>query len=633
MVTSPRRLASLGGIFILLCSFFSVGMSPPAAAADVLLSIRAAKGTSVVQGAPFRFVAELENVSDSSATVDVTFGVHQVGGHAPPVVHFQRETQVVPAGAKIEYRSEVVPSQWFPGLGRFRVVVEAEGVGSAGVRFDVTRSPIRVPRFNDVTETAGVATSMVDFSCADWSAGAAWGDIDLDGDEDLFLPRRDAKSLMWVNNEGVFTEEAAIRGLEGIGPDALGAVFADYDNDGDQDLYVASNGPNQLLRNNGGGMFEDVTAAAGVGDPGPSQSASWGDYDNDGFLDLYVSNHGRCGQATTYYADVLYHNEGDGTFTDATAALHAEGSTLGAGFQAVWFDYDMDNDVDLYLANDFWGPQPQANVMWRNDGPDSETGWKFSNVSVDSNTALTMNSMGLGVSDYDRDMDLDFAISNIYEPVLLRNEGDGTFVDRAAYARVDRRLQTAESRAITWGLLFADLNNDGWEDLFLAAGRLQRESTQMNALYTNSRDGRFLDHSAPSRADDDGVGRGVAAADYDSDGRVDLFVVNHDGQPRLLRNVTSKKRAHWLDVDLTGVTSNRDGCGARLTLVMGKQKLLRQVFCGIGLASGSSTTVHFGIGNRTSLDRLEIKLPSGTKQVVRNVPIDRTLDVEEPSDT
>lgn len=634
-MSSPVRLhpvQAVMGVLVLLSSFFVIAPPPSAAASGFTMSVQSVDDDSVVQGAPFRFVAKLENAGAMSETVDVTFGIRRAG-EQHSIIHFQRETQVVPAGATVRYESKVTSAQWFPELGRYRLVVEADSGDRASLGFEVTRSPIRIPRFQDVTETAGVATSTADFSCAEWAAGAAWGDIDLDGDEDLFLPRRDAASLLWVNQGTTFAEEGATRGLEALGPDALGAVFADYDNDGDQDLYVASNGPNQLLRNNGSGSFEDVTTVAGVGDPGPSQSASWGDYDNDGFLDLYVTNHGRCGASTTYYPDTLYHNEGDGTFTDATAALHAEGSTMGAGFQAAWFDYDMDDDVDLYLANDFWGPRPEANVLWRNDGPKPEGGWSFTNVSVDSGAAITMNAMGIGVSDYDRDMDLDVAISNIYEPVLLRNRGDGTFVDKAAHARIDRRLQTAESRAITWGALFSDMNNDGWEDLYLAAGRLQRETTQMNALYTNSRDGRFLDHSAPSGADDDGIGRGLAVADYDSDGRTDLFVVNQDGEPRLFRNVTSKKRVHWLKVDLAGTTSNRDGCGARLTLVVGSQKQLRQVFCGIGLASGSSTTTHFGLGRLTSVDRLVVDWPSGASQVVRNLDVDRTLDVEEPPGT
>jgi hypothetical protein len=182
-----------------------------------------------------------------------------------------------------------------------------------------------------------------------------------------------------------------------------------------------------------------------------------------------------------------------------------------------------------------------------------------------------------------------------------------------------------------------DLNNDGWEDLYVAGGSLWlAQSTvpkQPNAVFVNAGDGRFLDLSAPSRADDDEVSRGVAFADYDHDGRMDMYVVNQGGAPHLFRNVSSQKNAHWLEVDTVGTVSNRDGCGTRLVAVIAPDaKLLREVLCGSeGLASGNDPTVHFGLGTASKIQKVTVTWPSGTTQVLSNIPVDRRMTIEEPA--
>ena len=249
-----------------------------------------------------------------------------------------------------------------------------------------------------------------------------------------------------------------------------------------------------------------------------------------------------------------------------------------------------------------------------------------------------MNTMGIAVGDYDRDGRLDLALSNSYSNVLLRNRGDGTFADMAKRARVARTYQQAGEHGFTWGLEFADLNLDGWEDLYVGAGYLwalgwlpgEHPYVLRNEVFVNDRHGAFLDLSAPSRADDPGTTRGVAVGDYDRDGRLDVFVSNQDGQSRLYRNVTPRGRNHWLEVKTVGTVSNRDGCGARLTLTVRGGSLVREVLCGsTSLSSGRDEVVHFGLGTARAFT-LRIAWPSGRTSVYRRLRPDRLVTVVEP---
>ena len=628
----PPRPRSVG-VAVAACLLVA-SLVAPARAAEIAVRWSTPGGTEVPQGLPLRYVAVVENPGTGAVTLSLSFEVHPAG-EPERAVGFDRWTGSVAGGSSVRIRGRVTPAQWFPQQGAFRVAARSAAVEVPGLAFRVTDPPAVVPRFEDVTETTGLATEhRADIECDGYSAGAAWGDVEGDGDLDLFLPHQDGPSQLWLNDGGHFTEVAADRGVAGTVA-ATAAVFADYDNDGDRDLYVVADGSNNLFDNDGSGHFTDVGVAAGVAEPGPGSSASWGDYDADGHLDLFVVNWARCGSSSdyTYYDDALFHNEGDGTFTNQTELLESTGSTTGAGFQAAWFDYDRDGDVDLYLANDYGGPRPEGNYLWRNDGAGREK-WRFTNVSVASGTALHMNTMGIGLGDYDRDLDLDVALSNIEATALLRNGGEGTFRDVAARAGVARPSQRVREKAITWGLAFADLNLDGWEDLYVVGGSLAQENRpepQPNATFANLGDGTFADLSAVSGAADDGVGRGLSLADYDRDGRVDLYVVNQAGRPVLYRNVTPRGPRHWLQVGLAGRASNRDGCGATLVATVGRAKMLRAVHCGsVGLGGGSDTVVHFGLARARRVDSLRIQWPSGRVQTLKDVAADRLIEVQEP---
>lgn len=625
-----------------LAGLLACALAPTAPASAAELSVRiTAERREVPLGLPFGFRVHIKNPTAGTHWVGMSLEIARVRGNRPPVP-FSRWISVVTPGSEISVPHSVTAAQWFASPGRFQIRTTGE-TPTKPLRFTVMPAPTTVPRFADVTEPTGLMTKHQASSLlsdCNLAAGAAWGDVDGDADLDLYLPHQTAPAQLWINGGGTFTEQASERGVNNLGYTGIGAVFGDYDRDRDQDLYVTNDGSNRLFRNDGSGQFIDVAPEAGVADNGPSTSAAWGDYDGDGDVDLYVANYGRCGgididKKLVYSLDKLYRNEGNGTFTDQTGLLGSPSATNGAGFQAAWLDYDHDGDQDLYLANDFVGPAPRPNVLWRNDGPDGAGGWRFSDVSIESGAGLSIQTMGIGIGDYDRDGHFDLVLSNIEASVLLHNRGNGSFEDLATFAGVARPQQRVFERSVTWGSGFFDFNLDGWEDLYEAAGALgfeQNPEAQRNALFVNRGNGQFLDLSAPSRADDPAMSRGVAFADYDRDGRVDLYIVNRAGIPRLLRNVTPKRDTHWLEVDTVGTLSNTDGCGARLTARVGKARLVRAVHCGsISLASGSDPTVHFGLGGVMRVRRLTIEWPSGIRQVLRGVRSDRRITVTEPA--
>jgi len=425
--------------------------------------------------------------------------------------------------------------------------------------------------------------------------GVAWGDYDNDGDLDLFVTSFDQTNQLIRNDGGGVFTDVTTGPLGGPPGNSAASAWGDYDNDGDLDLYVVrNNGPNQLIRNDGGGVFVDATSGP-LGDAGNGGTVAWTDFDNDGNLDLYLSNAGM--------ANRLFRNEGAGVFVDVTSGPLGD---TGSGWSATWADYDNDGDPDLYLTN--YG---SLNHLYRNDG-----GGAFTDVTSGPLGGLG-DSLGAAWGDYDNDGDFDlYVVSDITPNMLLRNDGEDVFTD----VTTGQLAGLEGGRGVAWG----DYDNDGDLDLYLA------NLGQPNKLLRNDGSGVFADATIGALGDT-GQARGVAWGDYDNDGDLDLYVVNQDGPNRLLRNEAAAGN-HWLQVKLEGTVSNRAAIGARVRMVAGGVSQIRQVAGGTGLQSQDAMVVSLGLGAVSAIDSLIVRWPSGIVQVVEPVPaVDQLIAVVESS--
>ena len=518
----------------------------------------------------------------------------------------------------------------------------------------------------DVTTETGVAFRHTDGSsgrryiCENMTAGLALFDFDGDGRIDLYfpdgapLPGSEAdeppKNRLY-RNDGAWkftdvTDQAGV-GDTGYG---LGAAAADYDNDGDQDLYLSNFGPNVLYQNRGDGTFSNVTAEAGVRN-GKRFGAGvcFLDVEKDGDLDLYAANYivfscdmhvphtimgvpsYRAPQDYTPDADTLYRNNGDGTFDDVSVesgvAAHA-----GTGMGMVSADYDNDGDTDVFVCNDVMG-----NFLFQNDG----TGG-FDEVALITGVAYNfsgtwLSSMGVDCGDYNNDGWLDFFMTDYQGelPALYRNSGEGFFEDATLHARAGIRA----GPYVNWGTGFVDFDNDGDRDLFIACGHLQDnielrdDSTEYlarNILLMNTGDGKFLD---VSDAGGDGMSpklssRGTGFDDLDNDGDADVVILNSRREPTILRN-DSPNDHHWIQIRLRGTKTNRDGVGARVRVVAGDLAQVDEVHSGRGYQSHHGMRLHFGLGHRDRVDRIEVRWIGGGVDVFGEVGVDRLLTLVE----
>ena len=530
-------------------------------------------------------------------------------------------------------------------------------------------------QFRDVTLAAGIdfvhsRGSRSSLLPEDMGSGAGFADYDNDGDLDLYIVNNpgpleveisseSSGNILYRNNgDGTFsdvTEKAGV-GDRGYG---MGCVFGDYDNDGDVDLYVTNFGHNVLYRNNGDGSFSDVTESAGVCDGRWGTGAIFGDYDRDGDLDLYVCNYvdydlakieemkreSKQGGKSVPSAlnpiafeaqdNVLFRNDGDGTFTDVTAKLEMEANG-GRSMQAIFTDFDLDGDLDLYVANDL-----TPNFVYENSGDGT-----FADVSSESWAADFRGSMGLATGDYDSDGDLDLFISHWIdqENTLYRNlctegseissaksdkAGPIQFIDES-YGSL---LAEISMKDIGWGTDFFDYDNDADLDIFVANGSTFQYLEmpkflirQKDRLFRNERDGSFIDVAGevgvgalPSR-----VGRGVAFGDYDNDGDVDVFVVNNHDRAVLLRNDGGNRNA-WLQVKLVGTMDNRDGVGSKIRVVAGDLTQIREINAGASYMSFNSLTAEFGLGQESMVDVLEVVWQNGTTERFSDVHVNQSV--------
>ncbi len=467
-------------------------------------------------------------------------------------------------------------------------------------------------RFTDVAAELGIRSrhSAVP-PCGVNATGAAWGDADGDGDLDLFLPQQNRPSELWVQSaNGEFIERGQQTGVSATGL-ATSAAFADYDNDGDQDLYVGQVGRDRLFENEGSGSFSDATSLAGDIDEGHSTAVAWTDFDSDGDLDVHVSNGNNCTDNLTPWPNSLLRNQGDGTFQDASALLPA-GPSRGVTLDALWVDYDLDGDQDLYLGNDEIGAIP--NALIRNDGLGG-----FTDVSAASEAGILRSTMGLASADVNGDGKPDIAATDIGREALLLGRGADTFGEQASELGFGQE-RAGDEDSITWGIAFADFDSDGDEDAYAATGGLGfNRSETPDLLHLNDGKGRFSTEGAPAL----GSGRAVATADYDRDGDVDVAVSQLGQAPVLLAN-SGRANGNWIELDLVGRASARDACGAVVRVQTSSGEQLRQVDC-----RGGAKQLHVGLGVAESAD-VTVLWPSGATQRLVGVETNRAHVIREP---
>ncbi len=521
----------------------------------------------------------------------------------------------------------------------------------AGVHFVLENCPTP-EKYQPETMPAGVA--LLDYD------GDGWLDIFLvNGAEMPSLVKTGPKyynRLYHNNGDGTFSDVSERAGVTGAGY-GMGAAVGDYDNDGRPDLFLANVNGNQLLHNNGDGTFSDVTAKAGLsgatynGRKMWSIAAGWFDYNNDGLLDLFVANYcqwdpryepvciGLDGRGYCHpdsfgpLSNTLYRNNGDGTFTDVSAETGIS-SVLGRGMGVVFADYDGDGYLDVFVAND-----NSPNLLFHNVG-----GKRFEEVGLKAGVAYNdegavLGSMGADFRDVNNDGLPDIwhtAIENETFPLYL-NKGKGVFQNasqQSGLANITRPMSG-------WSNGIVDLDNDGWKDLVVARSNVLDNISQIsayfryaepNSVFRNLGNGRFEDVSATAGADflRPAPYRGLAYGDLDNDGKMDLVVTALGAPVRVFRNVTATSN-HWILLKLVGSKSNRMGIGARIRITTDDgRKLYNEATTSTGYAASSDSRVHFGLGGSSVIKEIEIRWPSRTHQLLRNVAADQVLEVTEP---
>jgi hypothetical protein len=506
-----------------------------------------------------------------------------------------------------------------------------------------------LPVFADITKESGVhfKHSFGDYEMSNIveaaGSGACVFDYNGDGLMDIYFVNRGRdlrdklfNALYRNNGDGTFSDVAAEAGVLGKGM-AFGCSAEDFDGDGDLDLYVLNYGPNEFFRNNGDGTFTDISPQSGLADPRWSLSAAWLDYNNDGLLDVFVCNYLEydAGKFRAFYAaaghpgplsyhgqpDVLYRNNGDGTFTDVTreAGLY---NPEGRGMSVTAADLNNDGFLDIYVTND-----AGANDYFENTGKGT-----FVDKGLELGIAFGehgqgVSSMGPVVGDVDRNGLLDIFIPDMSYSTLLLNQG-------RFYEDWTTRtgLALACGQYTGWGGALIDYDNDGFLDLFIANGHALHEFTQEDLLLRNN--GRsplqFVDVSANSGPyfHEKYVGRGVACGDLDNDGDIDLVICNLNDYAKILRN-DGGNRNNWLTVSVKKANGKSDAIGARVTAQVGPMRQIEEVLAVKGYLSQSDVRVHFGIGRASKVDLVEIRWPGGRVQQFRNVKANQFMKVVE----
>ncbi len=430
------------------------------------------------------------------------------------------------------------------------------------------------------------------------NSGIAYGDYDNDGDEDLYVSVMNGDNILYQNQgNGTFINVTVAAGVA-VSVTSTTSVWGDINNDGHLDLYVGNyENPNQLFLNNGDGTFSNISISAGVDHNSKPRSIMMADIDNDGLVDIYVANLSK--------ANVLYKNKGDSTFVDHTAVSGTYDYQIAMG--SIFFDYDNDGDQDLYLTHDSY----QKYILYQNQGNGT-----FTNVSQASGTDFAGQGMGVDFADFNNDGHLDMYISNLGPNTFFKNNGDGTFSDIAQQLGVD-------DWGMGWGTFFMDADNDGLTDLYLINDSFF--SPNPNVMYQNTGNDTFNVVSANTDLESMYSALGGASADVDNDGLIDFSVAITGSQGNQLFKNSYSGNNHWIKIKTEGTVSNRAGIGTRVEIHANGTMQINEVAAGRGYASANSLTLHFGVGNATIVDSIVLKWSSGQRDVYYNLTADQYL--------
>lgn len=519
---------------------------------------------------------------------------------------------------------------------------------STGIRFEHAISPEKKYLYESIA--GGVL--LIDYD------QDGWLDIYFTNAPSVAMALRGQKvrgALYHNNHHGTFTDVSDKAGVA-FPCWAMGGAVGDYNNDGWPDMLITCQDGVVLYRNNGDGTFSNASKDAHLTDPRWSTGAAFGDYDGDGFVDLMVTRYVDLDLknlppfgvgATCHYrgipvqcgprgmkglGDSLYHNNGDGTFTDVSKAAGVDDDNGYYGLGVLWSDLNGDGRPDIYIAND-----STPSYLYRNDG-----GGKFTDVSFASGTAVSaegaeMAGMGVAMCNYDHSGRFSIHVTNFENQYnsLFRNDGDLSFTDSSIAAGI----AAASTPLLKWGTGCVDLDNDGWADLFVVNGHVypQVDGLPVGARYRepmlaflNSGNGKFRDASDTlgSALKQPWPSRGAAFGDLDNDGDIDVVVENVDGPPVILRNDGGNQK-HWITFELVGTKSNREALGAFVKAVAGSLVQVDEVRSGGSYLSQNDMRVHFGLGDADKLDRVEIRWPSGRTETLQNLAANRFYMIKE----
>jgi enediyne biosynthesis protein E4 len=548
--------------------------------------------------------------------------------------------------------------------GKLRKVEETAAPSGSAIKFEnlIEASKIKFTLKNSISPKRYTFETM--------AGGVALFDYDNDGLLDIFFTNGAAipslekidrtywNRLFRNNGDGTFSDVTEKAGLQGIGY-SMGVAAGDYDNDGFVDLYVTGVNRNQLFHNNGDGTFTDVTAKAGTTGMVPkigkawSVAAGWFDYNNDGLLDLFVVNYLNYSIATATLCvqqghpaycspvdflgtpDILYRNNGDGTFTDVSEQSHIS-QYVGKGMGVAFADYDNDGFTDIFVSNDTF-----ENYLLHNNGNGT-----FTNVAVPAGVAYNASGdavagMGADFRDIDNDGKPDIFETTMFAEgfPLYRNSGDGQFQDVAGAAG----LAALTGRSTAWGVGIFDFDNDGNKDLFTANSDILDNAMELahrpfalpNQIFRNKANLAFEDLSSKAGASFQvpAAHRGAAFGDLNNDGKIDVVVTVLNGPPEIWINRSGSEdagdRNHWIILKLIGVKSNRDGLGTKIKITTASSSQYNHATTALSYNSSSDKRVHFGLGSAAVVDAIELTWPSGIRQILKNVKADQIVTVTE----